>query len=143
MPDSKWLEIPEIKPIYAYDPIYKKKKWMRQLLEDFKFTIFKKTFIIPKGFIMDGASIPKCLRWFACPMDLPALMAALVHDYLYITWEVSKEEADRIFKTILIFVWVPDIKVSLYYRAVKYWGWRSRNNYRNYEKKHWKACKKQ
>jgi len=40
---------------------------------------------IPKGFVSDGASIPKALWWYASPYDPGVREAAIIHDYFYRT----------------------------------------------------------
>ena len=52
------------------------------LIEDWKYKIDDKEYIIPKGFQFDGASIPKFLRTFFSPVGV-LLIGGLVHDYMY------------------------------------------------------------
>ena len=60
----------------------KGKRWV--LLEDFTYQLSDGTFItIPKGFKTDLSSVPQ-LFWWASPPYGDFLIAALVHDYLYV-----------------------------------------------------------
>jgi hypothetical protein len=57
------------------------RKW--EVLEDFLYTLKDgTTVVIPKGFIFDGASIPKALRMILSPTGL-LLIPGLLHDYAY------------------------------------------------------------
>lgn len=53
-----------------------------QLSEDFYYSIDDIQYVIPKGFLFDGASIPKFLRTLLSPTGL-LLIGGLVHDYGY------------------------------------------------------------
>jgi len=52
---------------------------------------------IPLGYCSDGASVPRPLRWFLEPWGKYA-QAAIVHDFLYSTWQRPRKEADLIFR---------------------------------------------
>lgn len=64
------------------------------LLEDFKYAGFK----VPKGFVTDGATIPK-IFWGVLPPVHRYFPAAIIHDYLLT--QGPRAEADRQFKIIL------------------------------------------
>ncbi|MDB2439540.1 DUF1353 domain-containing protein [Hellea sp.] len=51
---------------------------------------------VPLGYCSDGASVPRPLRWFLEPWG-PYAQAAIVHDFLYSTWQRPRKEADEIF----------------------------------------------
>jgi hypothetical protein len=53
-----------------------------EITKDFHFSINGENFIIPKGFVFDGASIPKFLHTWLSPVGV-LLMGGLVHDYAY------------------------------------------------------------
>ncbi len=61
---------------------------------------------VPKGFIFDGASIPKSAQYIiGSNIDPKFLIAALIHDWLYskkCKLPISKDEADALFMYILI-----------------------------------------
>ena len=52
------------------------------IAENFEFTIKGDTYVIPKGFQFDGASIPKFLHTWLSPTGV-LLMGGLIHDYAY------------------------------------------------------------
>ena len=53
------------------------------MLEDWFYTLPNGVkIVVPRGFIFDGASIPRCLWWFLSPIGL-LLIPGLVHDYAY------------------------------------------------------------
>ena len=56
------------------------RKW--ELTKDFTYKIDRRLYLIPKGFIFDGASIPKFLRSWLSPVGV-LLIGGLVHDYGY------------------------------------------------------------
>ncbi len=53
------------------------------LLQPFKFSVGKTNYIVPAGFVTDGASAPKWLWHFCAPMAGPFGEAAVAHDYFY------------------------------------------------------------
>ena len=56
------------------------RKW--EITSDFLFTIDNTSYVIPKGFVFDGASVPKFFRSWLSPMGV-LLVGGLVHDYAY------------------------------------------------------------
>jgi len=56
------------------------RKW--EITQDFHFTLDHHKFVIPKGFIFDGASVPKYFRSWLSPMGV-LLIGGLIHDYGY------------------------------------------------------------
>jgi hypothetical protein len=80
------------------------RQWM--VMEDYRIVLpGYPTILIPKGFIFDGASIPKMFRGLLSPVGI-LLVAAIVHDYAYQYHYVmvcnkkeyvSKAEADSLF----------------------------------------------
>jgi hypothetical protein len=84
---------------------------------------------IPKGFISDGASIPKMARGIVGdPFELEYLAPAVVHDAFYrkgFLDHVSRGVADGIFKDLLWDTGVPKWKVPPFYAAVRAGGWRA------------------
>jgi hypothetical protein len=80
---------------------------------------------VPAGFLTDLASIPRIL-----PMALSKnriQSAAIVHDWLYRNTEVIKgqtrKKVDLIFKDAMIDNGVARFRASLYYSAVRSFGW--------------------
>ena len=116
------------------------------LIEDWKYKIDDKEYIIPKGFQFDGASIPKFLRTFFSPVGV-LLIGGLVHDYMYkythckptsakgALLVVDQKRADQIFRDI-------NIEVNGFYTMnyLAYWslrigGFVAWNGHRKKEKK--------
>ncbi len=56
------------------------RRW--EITKDFHYSINNQDLVIPKGFIFDGASVPKFLRSWLSPMGV-LLIGGLVHDYGY------------------------------------------------------------
>ena len=100
------------------------------LIDDWKYKIDDKEYIIPKGFQFDGASIPKFLRTFFSPVGV-LLIGGLVHDYMYkythckptsakgALLVVDQKRADQIFRDI-------NIEVNGFYTMnyLAYWSLR-------------------
>jgi hypothetical protein len=97
--------------------------------EDYVLFIFGITIRIPAGFVFDGASIP-FFAWILTytPHHPVVMLAAMVHDYLYLTHFVSREQADMIFKSLLLKNYCSPEKAALMHRCVRlgggmFWGW--------------------
>lgn len=77
--------------------------------------------IVPMGFMTDFASVPRLplAYWL---MANVAHQAAVVHDYLYRTGDVSKELADDIFLEAMEVTGVPAWRRYPMYWAVKCFG---------------------
>ena len=89
--DFKYTDFPLMKPI----PIKTKGKgffkmilmWLLgvrhwEIAKDFEYELNGSKYVIPAGFIFDGASIPKFLHTFLSPVGV-LLIGGLVHDYAY------------------------------------------------------------
>lgn len=67
-------------------------------ISDVLFSYNGKSYIVPKGFISDGASIPKIFWSLIAPcIDGRSIRAAVIHDWLYHTGILSRADADKIF----------------------------------------------
>ena len=83
--------------------------------KDWKYNIDGTEYVIPAGFVFDGASIPKFLRTFFSPVGV-LLIGGLVHDYAYkyktllkknkkdTMGEITQKRADEIFRDINVIV---------------------------------------
>ena len=119
-----------------------------EITEDWKFGLQmdgQKTvtsFMIPKGFVFDGASVPKPLRSWLSPMGV-LLSGGLVHDYVYKfeTLRLSTKKAqaitkkdqkwaDMLFRDICIDVNGFKIINYLAYYALRLGGWLAWNGHR-------------
>lgn len=116
---------PAIKPVPETD--------LYEVYEEYEITILGKDILIPVGFRFDGASIPAAF-WisFYTPYHPRVVAAALIHDYLYVYHEVSKEEADEIFVAVLAAKGVGEFRRTNMWRAVHYFGdraWERRSQF--------------
>ena len=108
-------------PQPSMSPIPERGLWYNN--EDFEINIRGHKIVVPGFFCIDGASIPKFL-WalYYHPFDALVILAALVHDWLYWSHQVPKEEADLIFKELLILNGVPEDTAHQMYVAVSLFG---------------------
>jgi hypothetical protein len=84
-----------------------------EIAKDFEYELRGETYVIPKGFQFDGASIPKFLHTFLSPVGV-LLIGGLVHDYAYkyatllkankkdTFGVINQKKADQIFRDINI-----------------------------------------
>lgn len=84
-----------------------------EISKDYHFTIRGENYVIPKGFVFDGASVPKFLASWLSPVGV-LLVGGLVHDYAYkytvllkkggksTSPAMTQKEADIIFRDINI-----------------------------------------
>ena len=117
-----------------------------ELIEDWKYNIDGKEYIIPKGFQFDGASIPKFLRTFFSPVGV-LLIGGLVHDYMYkythckpvsakgALLVVDQKKADQIFRDINIVVNGFYTMNYLAYWSLRIGGFVAWNGHRKRDKK--------
>ena len=77
--------------------------------------------VVPKGFMFDGASVPRFARPFFDRLGRNAL-AALVHDYMYATGCRPRREADRILYDLLVEQRVSVCKAWIVWMAVRLFG---------------------
>lgn len=91
-----------------------------------KFRVYKdlsyRDIYIPKGFVTNGANIPR-VYWSLFPPNSPEYLSAVViHDYMCAN--VSKygyKKADRYFYDAMIEIGVPKWKAELFYFWVKWY----------------------
>lgn len=83
---------------------------------------------VPKGFMSDGASIPKIFwSWIGGPTGR-YFYAAVLHDWLYYKKIYKRAKADKIFYEAMGVLGVPNWKRSMMYMAVRMCAWISWNN---------------
>lgn len=106
-------------------PIHWGRKW--KVLEDINYTIFTLwkplPITIPKGFIFDGASIPRLFWIIGTPMWTDTLPGALIHDFIYRNQFLTRSEADQVFNEEMQKSKVRCIKRIIFYTWVRIWGW--------------------
>jgi len=116
----KFKEMPHMKPITIatagkgfWGAI---KMWLLgvrtwEIAKDWNFSLNGENYVIPKGFVFDGASVPKFLASWLSPTGV-LLVGGLVHDYVYkytvllkkgkkeTTSPMTQQEADALFRDI-------------------------------------------
>jgi hypothetical protein len=122
-----------------------RRSWM--LMEDYIWIGNGFGFYIPKGFIYDGASVPRVLWWLLSPMGL-LLIPALFHDFGYahgfyfkisrmakedrfyiIRVDISRKEADGMFRKISIIVNGISGPADIAWAGVRIGGWKAWNDH--------------
>ena len=100
------------------------------LQEDLFFYIDNKMYRIPKGFISDGCSIPKSLRWLiGNPLSSKYIIASIIHDWLYYTHIFNRKQADNIFYKYLLDNGNCEYKSYIMFSTVRIFGinyWRNK-----------------
>ena len=84
---------------------------------------------VPEGFMFDGCSIPRLLRNII-PVTGKKLVAGAIHDYLYRTAQLTREQADWCLFDALNENEVSNKVSNIMYYSVKKFGKRSWNNHR-------------
>ncbi|OUT06889.1 DUF1353 domain-containing protein [Campylobacter concisus] len=94
-------------------------KYQFELVENYRY----RDIVIPKGYITDGASVPRIFWSIFPPNKAEYLSAAIVHDYLTdIVIEkksITFRSADNTFKEMLIDLNVNKIEVTVLYWSVR------------------------
>jgi hypothetical protein len=96
------------------------KRW--ELMESFTYTGKTDTFVVPKGFTTDFASVPRVFVWLL-PRYGRWTQAAILHDYL---WHLarqkqfSKSDADGIFNRAMRELGVPYLRRWIMWAAVRW-----------------------
>ena len=114
MPHMKPIEIPTAgKGFWGAIKIWLLGTRTWEITKDWHFTVLGEEYIIPKGFIFDGASVPKFLASWLSPVGV-LLVGGLVHDYIYkytvlvkkggkeVTDPMNQKQADKLFRDINI-----------------------------------------
>lgn len=81
--------------------------------------------LIKTGATTDGDSIPTALlrKLLNRPFQEHVLLAALVHDMLYATHIVPREEADELYYRLLLYCGYNKEKAMVKYYALRIFGW--------------------
>lgn len=109
--------------LYLIDAGMRGSSRLFKLEKDFNFLSSKGLITVPKGFITDGASIPKVFWSIFSPFG-EYFKAALIHDWLYSpnNKQFTREEADFLLNEGMIIMGVPWIQRVLILRAVRIFG---------------------
>ncbi len=93
-----------------------------------------KTVIIPRGFLFDGASVPRVFWWFIPRLD-DRILAVLGHDFLYYSDYLRDEVSDKKAKEFIdkeFLIWM-NVQMDSFlskcvnltaYLCVKFFGWK-------------------
>ena len=153
----KYVEQPHMKPVPMETKskgvvggivlwLIKTRTW--EITKDWKYSIVHEgnthptTYVIPRGFIFDGASVPKPLRSWLSPMGV-LLQGGLVHDWCYKyqslkhsgktkghTEKKTQKWADQLFRDICIDVNGFKVINYLAYFALRIGGFMAWNGHR-------------
>ena len=77
--------------------------------------------VVPQGFTTDFASVPRLPLIYLLAGDT-AHAAAVVHDYLYTTCQVTRSQADKVFLEAMEYTMVPKWRRNMMYWAVRVFG---------------------
>ena len=94
------------------------------LLDDYVYSINGYDIKVFRGFITDGASVPKSLQWIYNPYG-KWIKGAIIHDYLYSKYNttgINRKLADKIFKLIMLETGVNKHTANKFYKAVRLFG---------------------
>ena len=93
-----------------------------KLLSPLVYQFGSSIFAAKKGFVTDFASIPRLLRFLIDDDDADIREAAVIHDWLYSTKEVSRKFADCVLMTAMKDIGASYIKRKVVYLAVRFFG---------------------
>lgn len=94
------------------------------LLQDYIYSVNGYDIKVFRGFITDGASVPKSLQWLYNPYG-KYINAAVIHDYLYSIYNntgINRTLADKIFNFIMKETGIDNRTRRKFYMAVKCFG---------------------
>jgi len=97
-----------------------------RLISHFRYISSYGIITVPRGFLTDGASIPKVFHSIMGPFG-DYFEAAVIHDFLYssLAEGYTRKEADTIFLEAMFNAGVPWYRRNLIYSAVRLGGRRS------------------
>lgn len=96
-------------------------KW--ELVEGLIYEGNTETFNVPAGFKTDFASVPRVF-WNIIPPTSPKYSrAAVLHDWFYANHNVSRKDADGLFRRIMRESGVGKLKRGIMWLAVRAFGW--------------------
>jgi len=98
-----------------------KKKW--EVVENFAYRTIdgKNIFYIPKGFLSDGASVPRIFRSIYPKCKIGYMTASVVHDFI-LEYIGDRDLADMVFREILDET-TDETTEGIFYSAVRLWSW--------------------
>jgi len=111
----------------TYSSQNKKQRQVRRLVEPIRFKAGTITFIVPKGFYTDLASVPRIFWWAVPPFGVDDL-AFIIHDYFCYKKIEDYKTAVNIMREIQRKVVVPKWRIFVMYWAVRLFGPKWKNN---------------
>ena len=108
-----------LRPVVDRSPLWKRIFCPPRIFEvasAFTFTCKYGSVVVNRGFVSDGASVPRPFRWIF-PAAGNYLRAAIVHDFALRVYE--RRTADRIFREALAFDGVMPTTAAILYTAVR------------------------
>jgi len=96
-------------------------KWVLTAALVYQSDVARRTFIVPKGFQTDLASVPRLPVVFLLTGDTSD-EAAAVHDYLYSSHEVTREMADQVLREASQATGVPGWRRWMMWAGVRVFG---------------------
>ena len=106
------------------EPTDKTRHW--KLVQALKY----RAFLVPIGFVTDGASIPIGLRWYF-PHGGAKFPASVMHDFLYKTAPCTQLQADKVFYNMMIENGVGKFRAKLMFQALRLFGRFAWNKHRS------------
>lgn len=94
-----------------------------ELVEPLVFWVDYNRYVVPAGFVSDGASIPK-IFWpvITSPFNPKIIRGAIIHDYLYRVHVVSRRVADEKLRSVIISDGFPKETSETVFSAVRVGG---------------------
>jgi hypothetical protein len=96
-----------------------------RFIEDYTVVVNCIEYVVPKGFVFDGASIPRFLwRVCGCPLEQPRVLAAALHDYLYSRGgsDGDRLRADQIYRAMLKHLGISGFCAGVEYYSIRCFG---------------------
>ena len=119
--------------ILSYDCTERLGNRLWVLSQPFIFSVDDKLFTVPRGFVIDGASVPRLLYPICSPVAGPFGQAAIAHDFLYSIEgpDIGRFKADHVLYTIgrLRGAWLAEAQAVK--TGVNLFGWLSYKTGRN------------
>jgi hypothetical protein len=105
-------------------------KWWSEFQQDLPvYTVAAAAFVVPSGFLTDGASVPRPVWALLANSDPDILYPAFAHDYLYAVWgkipnglTLTRQQCDETLRELMQAIGAPAWKAGLVYAAVRAGG---------------------
>ena len=105
-------------------------RWWSEFQQDLPvYDVAAAEFIVPAGFLTDGASVPRALWAMLASSDPDILYPAFAHDYLYAVrgkipngLTLTRQQCDETLRELMLAIGAPAWKAALVYAAVRAGG---------------------